>query len=145
MLLVSNLVFTFFSMPFLLLLPGFVKQVLGGGPEVLGVMMSAVSLGALACSERDLSRTEPEPALAFDDEVDDFVQHGSFASAPLLALMLDVVFERDESEGVRFLVVRQHADRNGGWHTEPEHIRPLVAAALEKAREFWRDNGGEVA
>jgi sugar phosphate permease len=29
-----------------------VKQVLGGGPEVLGVMMSAVSLGALACTLR---------------------------------------------------------------------------------------------
>jgi hypothetical protein len=58
---------------------------------------------------------------------------------------VDVVFERDESEGVRFLVVRQHADRNGGWHTEPEHIRSIVGAALEKAREIWRDNGGEVA
>ena len=52
MLLVSNLVFTFFSMPFIHLLPGFVKQVLGGGPEVLGTMMSAVSLGALACTLR---------------------------------------------------------------------------------------------
>ncbi len=48
MLLVSNVVFTFFSMPFNHLLPGFVKQVLGGGPEMLGVMMSVVSLGALS-------------------------------------------------------------------------------------------------
>lgn len=48
MLLVSNVVFTFFSMPFMHLLPGFVKQVLGGGPEMLGGMMSVVSLGALS-------------------------------------------------------------------------------------------------
>jgi len=52
MLLVSNVVFTFLSMPFMHLLPGFVKQVLGGGPEVLGSMMSVVSLGALVCTLR---------------------------------------------------------------------------------------------
>lgn len=52
MLLVSNLVFTFLSMPFLHLLPGFVKGVLGGGPAILGSMMSVVSLGALACTLR---------------------------------------------------------------------------------------------
>jgi hypothetical protein len=57
----------------------------------------------------------------------------------------EIVFERDESEGVRFLVVRQHADRQGGWHTEPHHIRAIVTLALEKARAVWRDNGGEVA
>ena len=48
MLLVSNVVFTFLSMPFMHMLPGFVKQVLGGGPEVLGTMMSVISLGALS-------------------------------------------------------------------------------------------------
>lgn len=58
---------------------------------------------------------------------------------------VDIVFERDESEGVRFLVVRQHADKRGGWHTEPEHVRTIVAVALEKARDVWRENGGEVA
>lgn len=52
MLLVSNVVFTFLSMPFMHLLPGFVKQVLGGGPEMLGAMMSIVSLGALATTLR---------------------------------------------------------------------------------------------
>ncbi|MFK7894722.1 MAG: MFS transporter [Myxococcota bacterium] len=52
MLVLSNFVFTFLSMPFMHLLPGFVKQVLGGGPEVLGTMMSVVSLGALACTLR---------------------------------------------------------------------------------------------
>jgi hypothetical protein len=57
----------------------------------------------------------------------------------------EIVFERDESEGVRFLVVRQHADRQGGWHTEPHHIEVIVAVALEKARAIWRDNGGEGA
>jgi len=58
---------------------------------------------------------------------------------------VDLVFERDENEGVRFLVVRQHADKNGGWHTESEHILAIVEAALGKARTVWRDNGGEVA
>jgi hypothetical protein len=57
----------------------------------------------------------------------------------------DIVFERGESEGVRFMVVRQHADRQGGWHTEPRHIQAIVDVALEKARAIWRDNGGEVA
>jgi hypothetical protein len=58
---------------------------------------------------------------------------------------VEIVFERDESEGVRFLVVRQHADQQGGWHTEPDHIRAIVTLALEKARAVWRDNGGEVS
>ena len=58
---------------------------------------------------------------------------------------VDLVFERDESEGVRFLVVRQHADKHGGWHTESEHILTIVAVAIDKARAIWRENGGEVA
>jgi hypothetical protein len=58
---------------------------------------------------------------------------------------VSLVFERGESEGVRFLVVRQHADKRGGWHTEPYHIREIVSEALEWARAVWRDNGGEVA
>jgi len=48
MLLVSNVVFTFFSQPFIQMLPGFVKQVLDGGPEMLGTMLSVISLGALS-------------------------------------------------------------------------------------------------
>ena len=52
MLLASNVVFTFLSMPFMHLLPGFVKGVLGGGPELLGAMMSTLSLGALALTLR---------------------------------------------------------------------------------------------
>jgi hypothetical protein len=54
---------------------------------------------------------------------------------------VDLVFEAGESEGVRYRVVRQHADQSGGWHTEPDHIRGIVATALEKAREAWRANG----
>jgi hypothetical protein len=55
---------------------------------------------------------------------------------------LDLVFENGRSEGVVYRVVRQHADKKGGWHTGPEHIRGIVATALEKAREAWRENGG---
>jgi hypothetical protein len=53
---------------------------------------------------------------------------------------LDLVLENGRSEGVRYRVVRQHADRSGGWHTEPEHIRGIVGAALNRAREAWREN-----
>jgi hypothetical protein len=55
---------------------------------------------------------------------------------------LSLVFENGRSEGVRYRVVRQHADQKGGWHTEPEHVRGIVATALEKAREAWRESGG---
>jgi hypothetical protein len=55
---------------------------------------------------------------------------------------VDLVCETGEGEGVRYLVVRQHADRSGGWHTGPEHIRGIVSAALDRAREAWRENGG---
>ena len=57
---------------------------------------------------------------------------------------VDLVIEEGESEGVRYRVVRQHADRSGGWHTEPDHIRGIVAAALDRAREAWRENGGGI-
>jgi hypothetical protein len=52
---------------------------------------------------------------------------------------VDVVFERGADKGVRYLVVRQHADRSGGWHTEEVHVRGLVKAALNLARDAWRD------
>jgi hypothetical protein len=55
---------------------------------------------------------------------------------------VDLVVEAGESEGVRYRVVRQHADRSGGWHTEPHHIRGIVAAALRRGREAWRENAG---
>jgi hypothetical protein len=55
---------------------------------------------------------------------------------------VDLVCEPGESEGVRYLVVRQHADRRGGWHTRPDQIRGIVSVALERAREAWRESGG---
>ena len=59
---------------------------------------------------------------------------------------LDIVFENGRSEGVRYRVLRQHADTSGGWHTEPDHIRGIVTVALERAREAWRENlGGKPA
>lgn len=41
------------------------------------------------------------------------------------------VFEQGSDGEVRFLVVRQHADNRGGWHTEPEDIEEIVSVALE--------------
>ena len=58
---------------------------------------------------------------------------------------VDLVCEPGQSEGVRYLVIRQHADKQGGWHTEPDQIRTIVAVALEKARAAWRENGGKTA
>ena len=55
---------------------------------------------------------------------------------------VSLVFEDGRGEGVRYRVVRQHADKDGGWHTEPEHIRGIVTTAIEKAREAWRASGG---
>jgi len=51
-----------------------------------------------------------------------------------------LVYERGQDKGVRFLVVRQHADEAGGWHTPPDVIAGIVAAALELARSAWRAN-----
>jgi hypothetical protein len=53
---------------------------------------------------------------------------------------VSLVRESGQSEGVRYEVVRQHADEHGGWHTEPTHIRLIVSAALQRAREVWRAN-----
>ncbi len=52
-----------------------------------------------------------------------------------------LVCEPGQSEGVRYLVIRQYADKKGGWHTEPGQIRTIVAVALEKARAARRENG----
>ena len=53
---------------------------------------------------------------------------------------VDMVLEPGAGKGARYLVVRQHADTSGGWHTEDDHIRGLVAVALELARAAWREN-----
>ena len=51
-----------------------------------------------------------------------------------------VVFERGQGDGAVYLVVRQHADRGGGWHTQPEAIGGLVALAVEEGRKAWEEN-----
>jgi hypothetical protein len=55
---------------------------------------------------------------------------------------VSLVLEDGRSGGVRYRVVRQYADRNGGWHTRPDDVRGIVATAVEKAREAWRESGG---
>jgi hypothetical protein len=56
---------------------------------------------------------------------------------------VDLVREFGEKEGVRFLVIRQHADNSGGWHTGMAQIDVIVAEALRAGLEAWRANGGE--
>ena len=53
-----------------------------------------------------------------------------------------LVLEDGASAGVRYRVVRQYADKSGGWHTQPDDIRVIVASAVEKARQAWRESGG---
>jgi hypothetical protein len=50
------------------------------------------------------------------------------------------VFERGHGQGANYLVVRQHADRSGGWHTKKEHIDEIVDVALEEAHRAWEEN-----
>jgi len=52
---------------------------------------------------------------------------------------VDMVFERGAGKGAKYLVVRQHADRSGGWHTEDVHIKGIVTAAIELGRSAWRE------
>lgn len=58
---------------------------------------------------------------------------------------VELVYEKGRDEGVDFLVIRQHADTQGGWHTEPEHIRDIVAVALKEGSAAWRENAGKKA
>lgn len=51
-----------------------------------------------------------------------------------------LVFETGSDGDVSFLVIRQHADRSGGWHTEEDVIRRLVLHALAVARVAWEEN-----
>jgi hypothetical protein len=53
---------------------------------------------------------------------------------------VDLVTERGNSEGVVYLVLRQHADRSGGWHTDAGVVEGLVGFAIETGREAWRAN-----
>jgi hypothetical protein len=59
-----------------------------------------------------------------------------------LAQGVDLVYETGKDKAVRYVVVRQHADKSGGWHTQDDHVAGIVAAALELARAAWRLNGG---
>jgi hypothetical protein len=53
-----------------------------------------------------------------------------------------IVFERGSGDGAEFLVVRQHADRQGGWHTKDHAIGGLVQVAVEEGRKAWEENRG---
>jgi hypothetical protein len=55
---------------------------------------------------------------------------------------VQLVFEFGQKDGVRFNVVRQHADKGGGWHTEAAQIQVIVAEALSAGLEAWRANDG---
>jgi hypothetical protein len=59
-----------------------------------------------------------------------------------LAHGVDLVGEIGKGKDVRYVVLRQHADKSGGWHTDDDAIAGIVAAALELARAAWRLNGG---
>jgi len=65
-----------------------------------------------------------------------------FPSGPGRRLVnnVDTVFEKGAGDGVKYLVVRQHADKSGGWHTEAHHIQGLVATGLAQGRATWQDN-----
>lgn len=56
-----------------------------------------------------------------------------------------LVYEKGEGNGAVFLVVRQHADRLGGWHTEAEDVHRIVWVAMEQGRAAWRTNREEGA
>ena len=56
---------------------------------------------------------------------------------------VDAVYETGRDKGVRYVVVRQHADEKGGWHTDAQQIAGIVAAGLELARAAWRLNAGK--
>ena len=47
---------------------------------------------------------------------------------------VELVTERGDGDDVSYLVIRQHADKAGGWHTEPEQISSLARIAIEDAR-----------
>ncbi|MEE8524134.1 MAG: hypothetical protein V3T72_09405 [Thermoanaerobaculia bacterium] len=53
-----------------------------------------------------------------------------------------IVYERGSGDDVEYLVVRQHADKRGGWHTEATDIMHIVRTAVEEGLEAWRRNRG---
>ncbi len=55
---------------------------------------------------------------------------------------VDLVSEFGQKEGVHFHVIRQHADKGGGWNTEKGQIDVIVGEAIRAGLEAWRANGG---
>ena len=51
-----------------------------------------------------------------------------------------IVLEPGRGDDVVYLVVRQHADRRGGWHTGPGAVSGLVREALDIAERARRAN-----
>ena len=51
-----------------------------------------------------------------------------------------LVLEPGRGEDVHYLVVRQHADRSGGWHTPVGTVADIVQVALEIAQSARRAN-----
>ncbi len=56
---------------------------------------------------------------------------------------VDLVSEFGEKEGVHYHVIRQHADRSGGWHTETAQIDAIIDEALRAGLDAWQANGGK--
>jgi len=51
-----------------------------------------------------------------------------------------LVYESGQGDGARYLVIRQHADTRGGWHTDDAAIGRIVARALTLGREAREAN-----
>ncbi|MBN1946458.1 MAG: hypothetical protein JW797_12355 [Bradymonadales bacterium] len=50
-----------------------------------------------------------------------------------------LVYEPGKDAGVEFLVVRQHADRKGGWHTDDGAVEKIVAESVNLAEQCLQD------
>ncbi len=51
-----------------------------------------------------------------------------------------LVLEPGHGDDVRYLVVRQHADRRGGWHTSAKVVSQIVTEAMDIAERARRAN-----
>jgi len=51
-----------------------------------------------------------------------------------------IVYELGAGDDVEYLVVRRHADKQGGWHTRSNDVRQIVEVALREARAARREN-----
>jgi len=55
-------------------------------------------------------------------------------------LKTNLTTERGKGEDVVYMVVRQHADRHSGWHTDQHAVHDIVRTALRIADQGRRDN-----